>query len=92
MVDIFDATERWIHNYARRLKQKERRQALELFTLNTRLFPGSFSAWNGLGEFSFELARWAPALECYRRAVELDPVNQRALRMIERLEAKLRKN
>jgi hypothetical protein len=65
----------------------ELRRALNVFTLNSRLFPDSANAWDSLGECAFSLKEYDLALQYYGKSVELDPANAGAKRMIERIKA-----
>jgi len=63
------------------------RRALQVFTLNSRLFPDSANAWDSLGECAFNLKEFDLALQYYGKSVELDPDNAGGKRMIERIKA-----
>ena len=60
-------------------------QALAVFELNTRVFPDAFNTWDSLGEAYMELGRDEEAIASYERSLALNPVNENAVLMIERL-------
>ena len=57
-------------------------RALELFELNTRVFPGAWNAWDSLGEAHLHLGNVEEALHAYERSLELNPDNETAERVI----------
>lgn len=67
------------------LERGEVDAAIGAFRLNAGAHPGSWNAWDSLGE-AYERAGDGPAaLEAYRRSVELNPGNQRARERIRAL-------
>jgi len=60
-------------------------RALQVFTLNTMLFPDSFNVWDSLGECSYNMKRFSLSLQCYEKSVELNPDNENGKQMIERI-------
>jgi hypothetical protein len=59
--------------------------AVEVFKLNTLLFPQSWNAWDSLGEAHYNMGKLELSLECYRKSVELNPGNENGTRWIERI-------
>ena len=59
--------------------------ALEIFELNTRIFPDAFNAWDSLGEAHMGLGKDEEAVSAFRHSLELDPENENAKAMIERI-------
>ena len=47
--------------------------AISVFELNTKLFPGSANAWDSFAEANWKAKKTDKAIECYNRALELDP-------------------
>ncbi len=68
------------------LLQTERaEQALEVFELNTRVFPEAFNTWDSLGEAHMVLGHDDDAIRSYERSLELNPSNTNAEAMISRI-------
>ena len=61
--------------------------AIAVFQLNTETFPASANAWDSLAEAMLARGDGDMALRYYRRSMELDPKNQNAALMIEKLAA-----
>jgi CubicO group peptidase (beta-lactamase class C family) len=59
--------------------------ALELFELNTELFPQAFNTWDSLGEAYMMLGKDAKSISCYEKSLELNPENTHAEEMIARI-------
>jgi tetratricopeptide (TPR) repeat protein len=60
-------------------------EALELFYLNAKLFPGSSRAWDSLGEGSMSAGNKDLAIEYYEKSLALNPSNENARRVLEKL-------
>jgi tetratricopeptide (TPR) repeat protein len=67
------------------LQAEQAERALEVFELNTRVFPDAFNTWDSLGEAHMTLGNDAEAIRCYERSLELNPENANADAMIERI-------
>jgi tetratricopeptide (TPR) repeat protein len=67
---------------------KRRKDAIEIFRLNIEMFPTSASAYDTLGEAYLADNQKDLALANYKKAVELDPANANALRIVKQLEGK----
>lgn len=61
------------------------RPALEIFRLNTHLFPNSANTYDSLGEAYGLLGQAQDAINSYEKALELDPTRQNAAYQLERL-------
>ena len=62
-------------------------RAVEVFELNTRVFPEAFNTWDSLGEAHMELGHDEEAIRYYQRSLRLNPDNSNAETMIERIQA-----
>ena len=60
-------------------------QALEIFEVNTRVFPEAFNTWDSLGEGHMTLGNDDEAIVAYERSLELNPGNANAEDMIARI-------
>ena len=70
------------------LGMKRLKDAIEIFKLNVEMFPKSSSAFDTLGEAYLADEQKDLALANYKKAVELDPTNANALRIVNQLEGK----
>lgn len=59
--------------------------ALELFKLNTLLFPENGNVWDSLAECCYNMKKYDLSLEYYEKSVEVDPSNENGKQMIERI-------
>ena len=66
------------------LRQGKTDEANAFFRLNVDAFPKSSSVYDNLGEAYLSKGDRANAVENYRKAIELDPKNDHAKRMIRR--------
>jgi len=70
----------------RLLEVKKVRAAIQLFSFAVESFPGSSSAYEGLGEAYLLAGDEAQAAHCYRRSVRLNPANTNAHARLQKLE------
>jgi CubicO group peptidase (beta-lactamase class C family) len=68
------------------LGEGEREAAVRVFQLNTTEFPRSSNAYESLGEAYQKAGQKEPAIRAYGKALELDPKNMDARRMLKSLE------
>jgi hypothetical protein len=67
------------------MQNGERERALQVFTLNAELFPNSSNSWDSLGECSYNMKKLDLSLRSYKKSLALNPNNENAKRMIERI-------
>ncbi len=67
------------------LAQKKYQQALEVFTINTVIYPDKYSVWDSLGEAYFTMGNNEKAKACYQKVLELKPGDSNAIQMLEKL-------
>lgn len=67
---------------------KRTKDAIEIFKLNAEMFPKSANVYDTLGEAYLADNQKDLALANYKKAVELDPQNANALRIVKQLEGK----
>lgn len=70
---------------------KRLKDAVEIFKLNVEMFPKSSNSYDSLGETYLELGEKDLALTSYKKAIELNPANANAVRIVNRLEGKTAK-
>jgi CubicO group peptidase (beta-lactamase class C family) len=59
--------------------------AVEIFKLNVEMFPKDGNAYDSLGEAYLARGDTALAIENYRKSLELDPANDNAVKVLEKL-------
>lgn len=64
------------------------KQAIELFSLNTEMFPEDPNVWDSLGEAYLKNGDRDKALEYYKKALSVDPYFPSAQKMIREIEKK----
>jgi tetratricopeptide (TPR) repeat protein len=64
------------------LKAKKEKEALEIFTLNTKLYPNSFKTFDSLGECLLLLGKKRKAIKAYKKSLNLNPKNETARKII----------
>jgi tetratricopeptide (TPR) repeat protein len=69
----------------RMLKQKQYDRALAVFQLNAAEHPQSGNVWDSLGEACLLLGQRDAAIRHYRKSLQLDPSNENARSVLERL-------
>jgi CubicO group peptidase (beta-lactamase class C family) len=62
-------------------------EAISVFRLNTELFPDSSNTWDSLGEGYMTAGRTELAIANFEKSLKLDPANENAVAMLERLRA-----
>ncbi len=67
------------------MRKKKYSDAIKLFTLNVAIYPNSSNTYDSLGEAFMENGETQPAIENYLKSLELDPENENAKTMLERL-------
>jgi len=65
------------------LNSKKTDDALEVFILNTQLYPNGFNTFDSLGECLQLLGRKEESLKAYKRSLELNPKNENARKILE---------
>ena len=57
--------------------------ALEIFQLNTELYPKGYNTWDSLGECLMALNRKEESVKAYKKSLELNPKNENAKRVVD---------
>lgn len=68
------------------LNQGNLKEALQIFQYNIDLYPGSANVYDSMGEACLKAGDSAQALRNYKKALELNPENANAEKMIRRLD------
>lgn len=67
------------------LGQEKKQDAIEVFRINTELFPNEANPWDSLAEAYLWAGDEESALKCYRKALEIDPDFPGAREMVGKL-------
>jgi len=67
------------------LSEAKNREAIEVFKLNTMAYPESSNVFDSLGEAYYTAGDIAAAINCYEKALELDPSNLSSINMMRKL-------
>jgi len=69
------------------LRRGKTKEAIAVFELNVREFPGSFNTYDSLGEAYMTAGNKELAIKSYKKSIELNPQNTNGADMLKRLEA-----
>ena len=79
----YNVTEDAINSFGYGLMDDNRyNEALEVFKLNTNLYPKRFNTWDSYGECLLKLNQTKEGLRAYKRSLELNPGNENARRIL----------
>jgi len=67
------------------LNKKKFSDALAVFQLNTEKYPKSANVWDSLGEAWAKKGDAPKAIKCYKKSLQLNPKNENARKMLEKL-------
>ena len=62
--------------------------AIEIFKLNTRLFPNIANTYDSLGEAYMLKGNKELAIQCYEKVLEIEPDNESAKSILKKLKEK----
>lgn len=60
------------------LSDKKEEDALQIFTLNTKLYPNAYNTFDSLGECLLLLGKKEEGIKAYKKSLELNPKNENA--------------
>lgn len=84
----------WVDEYALNgigyglLRRNHVEEAKEIFILNVKAYPSSSNVYDSLGEAYMKLGENDLAIINYKKSLELDPENNNAVKMLEKLKGK----
>jgi tetratricopeptide (TPR) repeat protein len=64
------------------LNSKKEKEALEIFTLNTKLYPKGFNAFDSLGECLLLVGKKNEGIKAYKKSLELNSENKNARKIV----------
>ncbi len=87
--DYYDLRESMLNRLGYRLLSEERYdEAIAMFELNVRAFPESWNVYDSLAEALMKNGDFEGATRNYNHSLEINPGNENASRMLERIERK----
>jgi len=69
------------------MRSEKMEEAIQVWKQNTIDFPESGNAWDSLAEGYMTIGENASAIECYEKAIKLNPGNTNAVEMVKKLKA-----
>jgi tetratricopeptide (TPR) repeat protein len=79
----YNTSENALNSFAYELlNAKKENEALEIFTLNTKLYPSGYNTFDSLGECLLLLGKEREAIKAYKKSLELNPKNENAREII----------
>jgi len=82
----FQLTEHDLNSFGYLLLQEgKKKEALEVFKLNTRLYPGSWNVYDSEGEAYEDIGDRENAIKNYKRSIELNPKNTNGIEHLKKL-------
>ena len=80
----YDFSESGINSFGYNiLGQGKNKEALNIFKLNTELYPNEFNTWDSYGECLIMLAQKEEGIKAYKKSLELNPENENAEAIID---------
>ena len=73
------------------LRAKKTKEALFVFEFNTKLFPLNYNVYDSLAEAYYTTNNYNEAIKNYYKVLSMNPDNENAKNMIERINAKKQK-
>ncbi len=67
------------------LREGKKREAIEVFKLNSEAYPESWNVWDSLAEAYMENGDTKRAIQYYERSLELNPANENGREMLRRI-------
>lgn len=67
------------------MKENKENEALEIFKLNTQLYPKGWNTYDSYGELLFEDGKKEEAKKSYQKSLKLNPKNENAIKVLKEL-------
>jgi CubicO group peptidase (beta-lactamase class C family) len=82
----FQPSENDLNEWAYRMMRNEQnKEALEIFKLNTLLYPESWNVYDSYGEVFLKIGQKEEAIKMYRKSIELNPKNEGGKKVLEKI-------
>lgn len=79
----YNTSENELNSFAYELlNSKKENDALEVFILNTKLYPNGFNTFDSLGECLLLLGKKEESLKAYKKSLDLNPKNENARKIL----------
>ncbi len=83
----YDLSESGINDFGYQLLGETKEAgALEIFKLNTELYPQGYNTWDSYGECLVKIGNTEEGIKAYKKSLELNPNNDFAIKVIKELE------
>jgi len=80
---IYNVSENELNSFGYELvSSKKENEALEIFKLNTELYPNEYNTFDSLGECLLLLNKREEGIKAYKKSLELNPKNENARKII----------
>ncbi|HLO61097.1 MAG TPA: tetratricopeptide repeat protein [Bacteroidales bacterium] len=80
---IYNTAENGLNDFGYELlNSNKEKEALQIFILNTELYPNAFNAFDSLGECLMKMGKKEEGIKAYKKSLELNPGNENAKRII----------
>ncbi len=87
--DIFDFSENQLNDLGYFLLEENKKdEALKIFDLNVKEFPKSANVYDSRGKAFLAKGDTARAIEDYKKSLELNPANEKAIKILKKLNVK----
>ncbi|UTW61267.1 tetratricopeptide repeat protein [bacterium SCSIO 12741] len=69
------------------MREDKNEEALQIFKLNTELYPNAYNTFDSYGECLLKLGKKEEARKAYAKSLELDPENDNATKVLEEMDS-----
>lgn len=84
---LYNVGEDEINNFGYQLiSENKNNEALEIFKLNTQLYPQAWNTYDSYGELLLKLNHKKEAHKNYKKSLQLNPKNDNAIRVLKDIE------
>lgn len=85
----YDFSENGLNMFGYQLMAAEKnKEALQIFKINTELYPKGFNTYDSYGECLVKLGQVEKGVEAYKKSLELNPKNDNAKKVLAELKVK----
>lgn len=88
-IDLYDFSENQLNLFGYYVLNINAEDAVKVFELNTLEYPDAYNTYDSLGEAYYVLGDFDKALDNYKKSIELNPKNNNAKEMINKIKIKM---